>query len=75
MNPLISVGSLKDSEIEEKIQELGRKYFMTHNADMRMQIASVLNIYKEELGNRRAAAWEKQFQKNNKGLDNLINVN
>lgn len=75
MNPLISVGALKDSEIEQKIQELGRKYFMTHNSDMKMQIVNVLNIYKEELSNRRAAAWEKQFQKSNKGLDNLINVN
>lgn len=75
MNPLISVGKLTDSEIEQKIQELGRKYFMTHNIETQMQIVSFLNIYKEELANRRAMAWDKQFQKSNKGLDKLINVN
>lgn len=75
MNPLISINKLTDNEIEQKIQELSRKYFMTHNSELQMQIISVLNIHKEELANRRAIAWEKQFQKSNKGLDKLINVN
>jgi FKBP-type peptidyl-prolyl cis-trans isomerase (trigger factor) len=75
MNPLISVGSLKDNEIDQKIQELSRKYFMTQNPEMKNQILNILNIYKEELSTRRAAAWEKQSQKNNKELDNLININ
>jgi hypothetical protein len=75
MNPLISIGTLKDNEIEQKIQELGRKYFMTQNPEMKRQIVDALTMYKEELGNRRAAAWEKQFQKSNKDLDNLININ
>ena len=34
-----------------------------------------LDIYKQELGDRRAQAWEKQNQKDKKGLDKLINVN
>ena len=75
MNPLISINKLTDSEIEQKIQDLGRKYFMTHNTELQMQILSMLNIHKEELANRRAIAWEKQFQKDKKGLDKLINVN
>jgi len=75
MNPLISISKLTDSEIEQKIQDLSRKYFMTHNPEIQLQILSFLNIHKEELSNRRALAWEKQFQKSNKGLDKLINVN
>jgi hypothetical protein len=75
MNPLLSINKLTDTELEQKIQDLSRKYFMTHNSELQMQIVSILNIHKEELTNRRAIAWEKQFQKNNKGLDKLINVN
>jgi hypothetical protein len=74
MNPLISINKLTDNEIEQKIQDLSRKYFMTRNFEIQMQILNFLNIYKEELTNRRAIAWEKQFQKSNKGLDKLINI-
>jgi hypothetical protein len=40
-----------------------------------MQIANLLNIYKDEISVRRAKAWEQQYQKRDKGLDNLIQVN
>jgi len=75
MNPLINVSNLKDNEIDQKIQELSRKYFMTHNSEMKNQILNILNIYKEELSTRRATAWEKQSKLNKKDLDNLININ
>ena len=74
-NPLLNASSLSDAELEKKIQELGSKYFQTNNGDVKVQIINFLDIYKQELNDRRARAWEKQFQKNNKGLDNLINVN
>jgi len=74
-NPLLNAASLSDVELEKKIQELGSKYFQTNNGDVKVQIINFLDIYKQELNDRRARAWEKQFQKNNKGLDNLINVN
>jgi len=74
-NPLLNASALSDSELEKKIQELGHKYFQTNNGDVKVQIMNFLDIYKQELGDRRARAWEKQFQKSNKGLDNLINVN
>jgi len=74
-NPLLNAASLSDAELEKKIQELGSKYFQTNNGDVKVQIINFLDIYKQELNDRRARAWEKQFQKNNKGLDNLINVN
>jgi len=74
-NPLLNASTLSDSELEKKIQELGHKYFQTNNGDVKVQIMNFLNIYKQELGDRRAREWEKQSKKNNKDLDNLINVN
>jgi hypothetical protein len=74
-NPLLNASALSDSDLEKKIQELTSKYFQTNNGDVKVQIMNFLDIYKQELNDRRARAWEKQFQKSNKGLDNLINVN
>jgi hypothetical protein len=76
INPLVDdMSSLKDSEIESKIQDLSKKYWTTSNPNLRFQIAQFLEIYKEEINTRRAKAWEQQYQKRNKDLDNLIQVN
>jgi uncharacterized protein YbjQ (UPF0145 family) len=65
----------KDSEIETKIQELSRKYFMTHNYDVQQQISMILNDYNQELSKRRQAALEKMMKTADKSIDNLIKVN
>lgn len=76
INPLLEdLSNLKDAEIENKIQDLSKKYWQARNPDVKMQIANFLNIYKEELSVRRAKAWEQQYQKRNKDLDDLIQVN
>lgn len=76
INPLADdLSDLKDTEIENKIQDLSKKYWLTRNPDVRTQIANFLEIYKEELNIRRAKAWEQQYQKRNKDLDDLIQVN
>lgn len=76
MHPLVSdLSSLKDSELENKINELTRKYFMTHTFELQAQISLVLDSYKEELNNRRAREYEKMMSSRDKGLDKLINVN
>lgn len=76
INPLLDdLSNLKDAEIENKIQDLSKKYWQARNPDVKMQIANFLNIYKEELTTRRAKAWEQQYQKRNKDLDDLIQVN
>jgi hypothetical protein len=67
-------GSLKDAEVEERIQDLSRKYFQTQNPSVKQQISLFLDIYKTELRTRQAKQWEQQFQKRDKGLDKLINV-
>jgi len=75
MHPLVNdFSSIKDSEIENKIGELTRKYFMTHNVEIRGQIVMILESYKEEAGNRRRVALEKLMENRDKSLDKLINV-
>lgn len=76
MHPLVDdLTSLKDSEIENKVQELTRKYFMTRNFDVQHQISAVLDTYKEEMARRQREAYEKMMQSRNQDLDKLINVN
>lgn len=66
---------LKDSEIENKIQELSKKYWQAHNPSVQNQISLFLDLYNEELRSRRAKMWQQQYQSRDKGLDNLIKVN
>jgi hypothetical protein len=75
MHPLIAdIDKFKDAELEAKVQELSRKYFMTHNPDVQGQIVMVLEAYKTELAARRAKAWQAEYQKRDKDLDGLINI-
>lgn len=76
MHPLLAdLSTVKDAELETKIQELTKKYFMTYNNDLRMQLSVILEDYKEELAKRRAKVWRDQYENRDKGLDKLINVN
>lgn len=75
MHPLIgNLSSLKDVDLENKINELTRKYFSSHNVEVQQQVIMILDTYKEELSNRRAAEYRKMMQSRDKGLDKLINV-
>jgi len=76
MHPLAgSFEHLKDSEIEEKISDLTKKYFMTSNFEVQMQISSLLENYKEEIGKRRQLQLQRLMQKSEKSLDNLVKIN
>jgi flavorubredoxin len=73
MHPLAGdLTQLKDAELESKVSDLTKKYFMTNNFLVRDQIAGLLDSYKEELSNRRSAALKKLMD--NKSLDKLVNV-
>ena len=75
MHPLVlNLESLKTAEIESKINDLTKKYFMTSNYDVQSQIAAVLDVYKEEMSSRQRAEWQKTTESRDKGLDKLINV-
>jgi hypothetical protein len=75
MHPLVeSFDGVKDSEIESKISDLTKKYFMTSNPGVKSQIANVLDSYNEEMSKRRQAALKKMMDNRDKSLDKLINV-
>jgi hypothetical protein len=63
-----------DHQLEEKILDLQRKYFMSQNPQVRQQIANFLDFYREEIVGRRAAAQKKLEEKQNNNLDSLIKV-
>lgn len=76
MHPLVDdLGNLKDTELESKMQDLGRKYWQARNPDVQYQISLLLEVYKSELQVRRQKAYEAQFQNRDKDLDKLIKVN
>lgn len=75
MHPLAEdFTNLKDSEIEERIHELSKKFYMTSNPQVQRQISLFLELYQEELRTRRAKLWQQQYQNRDKDLDNLIKV-
>lgn len=75
MHPLVQdLGQLKDTELENKIQELSKKYFQTSNTVVQAQIAMFLDMYRNELQIRRAKMWQEQYQKRDTDLDSLINI-
>jgi hypothetical protein len=75
-NPLVdSFDQLTDAEVENKMLDLQRKYFMTHNPQVQEQISAILDMYREESRARRAKQYLQQTQQNGKsGLDSLINI-
>lgn len=68
------LSSLTDSEVEDKLRELSKKYFAAQrmgNISLLTQIGTFVNIYREEMS--------KRYMNRNKGdldkdLDQLINV-
>ena len=77
INPLIdSLDHFTLQELEEKITDLQRKYFMSRNTQVQMQITNVLDIYKLELHDRRVKEFNRQNNQENgdNSLDNLINI-
>jgi hypothetical protein len=75
MHPLIvNLENIKTHELEEKIAELSKKYFLTHNPDLQFQIVSIIDEYKNELSKRRQDEWNKIEEKRDKGLDKLIKI-
>jgi len=75
MHPLSgTLENFKDSELESKIGDLTKKYFMTYNTDMKNQIVMLLETYNEELSKRRQNALKQMMDSRDKNLDKLIRV-
>jgi len=73
-NPLIdSLSDLSVNELTNKIDELSRKYFMSSNPDIQLQIQLILEMYNSELRVRQSKDM-KNIENGDKSLDNLINI-
>jgi hypothetical protein len=77
INPLIdSLEHFTLRELEEKVTDLQRKYFMSRNPQVQVQISNVLDIYRLEQQDRRVKEMMRQQNDENgeNSLDNLINI-
>lgn len=72
------ISSLSDSEVEEKVRELTKKYYTAArfpDQSVLPQIATLLTMYREELLTRQRNALQKASDNNkDQDLDQLINV-
>jgi hypothetical protein len=78
-NPLINnMSEFTITQLEAKIADLQKKYFLTQNPDVRRQIVMNLDMFRDEATMRRALELHHQNEQmrkdGNKGLDGLINV-
>jgi len=70
-----NLSDLKDNELEEKVQELTRKYYQAYRLgkpELLTQISTFVTIYKNELSKRYRERTQTEL---NGDLDQLINVN
>lgn len=75
MHPLMEdLSKLKDAELETRIQDLSKKFWMIRNPTVLNQVSVLLEAYQAEMTERRQKAWNQQYQKRDKGLDDLIKV-
>jgi hypothetical protein len=78
-HPLLpNVSELKDLDLENKINELGRKYSFaarSGNSGLCSQILLVLEDYKAEQQRRLSERSKVSVKNQDKDLDDLINVN
>ena len=72
VHPLAQLNHLIDTELQEKLDDLNKKYWMASNPDVRNQIVLMLDSLKLEQENRQIKQKKEENQDNN--LDNLINI-
>jgi hypothetical protein len=72
-----NLSSLKDSEVEQKLQELTKKYFQAQrmgNYQLLTQLSTFVNIYRDEMTMRYAKSSSANQSSYDGDLDQLINV-
>jgi hypothetical protein len=70
--------NVKDQDLENKILDLGRKYHIAARSGQGgvcQQIIVILEMYKDEQRRRQMESANTLIKKQNKDLDDLINVN
>lgn len=77
-NPLVEdLTRLKDTELDSRMTDLNKKYSIAMrmgNGSVGQQIAVVLEQLRDEIQRRQLEASKKLMSKQNKDLDDLINV-
>jgi hypothetical protein len=71
------LSELKDSEIEDKIVELNRKYYQAYRLgkpELLTQLSTFITIYKDEMSRRYIQKTRDAKNQMNGDLDQLINV-
>jgi hypothetical protein len=69
----VDLSLLKDTEIEQKLIELNKKYYAAArmgSRDLLTQLSTFITIYRDELSNRYA----RKLKSDDNDLDQLINV-
>jgi hypothetical protein len=72
-----NLDNLSINELEDKVIELQRKYFLTNNPSVQSQISVIIDIYKEQIQTRHRIDAQRQRDNQQDGdnsLDNLIKV-
>jgi hypothetical protein len=72
-----NLSSLKDSEVEQKLQELTKKYFQAQrmgNYQLLTQLSTFVNISRDEMTMRYAKSSSANQSSYDGDLDQLINV-
>jgi len=77
-HPLLdNPAKIKDQELENKILDLTKKYYTAASmgqGTICQQILLILEVFKEEQRKRQQIAMQDGMKKQNKDLDDLINV-
>ena len=74
-HPLVAdLSNMKETEIEQKITELTKRYYAASSAELQRQVIILLDTYKQELETRRYNEWAKMAADQEKMVDKLINV-
>jgi Na+-transporting NADH:ubiquinone oxidoreductase subunit NqrC len=62
LNPLITdLTQYTAQQVEDRLFDLQRKYFLTQNSYLQEQIQTAIEIYQEELSTRRIIEAHRQF--------------
>ncbi len=78
LHPYVNnLDNLSINELEDKVIELQRKYFLTNNPSVQSQISVIIDIYREQIQTRHRVDAQRQKDNQQDGdnsLDNLIKV-
>ena len=65
---------LTDTELQERISDLSKKYWQTQNPSVRSQMTLILDEMKEEFRSRTEKNLQNNSDIDNKDLDSLIKI-